>query len=244
MNCTEIHRLIANGDAEYLFHVECPTTIYRNGFGRSIENFSCKIPLSLVKDKIYMAAFITLRRDTKNFSCNDWNEDFGGLTFNLQKGSVLAYQNFPPFVIAEDPNIFKNVGSIFSVYKKLGDDDNAPFDVELTTQKIRIGLNEKNYTLYRRYCQNPTMQPILNAMIVLPVLVSVFDELKHDDAQVHMEDAWFLSLRAAYKQKKVNFDTLLEEADSLTLAQAVMGLPITQALKSLAVAFDDAAEDS
>lgn len=242
-NCAEIRRLIANGDAEYFLHMECPTTIYRNGFGRAVENFSCKIPMSLVKEKLYLAAFITLRRDIENFSCKDWNEDFGGLTFNLQKGSVLAYKNFPPFVIAEDPNIFKNVGSIFSVYKKLGD-DNTPFEVELTTQKIRIGLNEKNYALYRRYCKNPTLQPILNSMIILPVLVSVFCELKHDDTQVHTEDAWVVSLRTAYRQKKLNFDTLLEEEDSLTLAQAVMGLPITATLESIAVIFDDATEDS
>lgn len=185
-------------------------------------------------------AFIVLRRDVKNFFCDDWNEDFDGLTFDLQKGSILAYQNFPTVTLAEDPNLFKNVGSIFSIYRRIGDE---PFVFDLTTQKIRIGLNSKDYALYRRYCENPTLQPILNAMIILPVLVSVFDELKQD-AQEHESDAWFLALTAAYKRQNSDFAKLLVSEDSLTLAQEVMGLPITQALKSLAVAFDDAAEDS
>ena len=114
---------------------------------------------------------------------------------------------------------------------------------DLTTQKIRIGLNSKDYALYRRYCENPTLQPILNAMIILPVLVSVFDELKQD-AQEHQSDAWFLALTTAYRRQNLDFSKMLVAEDSLTLAQEVIGLPITAALKSLAVAFDDAAEDS
>ena len=61
-------------------------------------DFVCKVPLSLVKDKLYRAAFIVLRRSVKNFSCNDWNADF-----------------------------FKNVGSTFSVYRRLDDDSAITF---------------------------------------------------------------------------------------------------------------------
>ena len=241
-DCAELNRLIANGDAEYLFHAECPTTIYRKIFTNAVGEFVYRIPLSDVKDKLHTVAFIVLRRDVKNFSCADWNDDFDGLTFDLQRGSILAYQNFKPLPLVEDPNLFKNVGSIFSVYRRL--DPSAPFIFDLTTQKIRIGLNAEDYDLYRRYCANPSMQPILNAMIILPVLVAVFDELKQD-IQDHESDAWFLSLAAAYKRRGQNFGEVLDSADALTLAQEVMGLPITRALKSIAAAFDDdSAEDS
>ena len=113
----------------------------------------------------------------------------------------------------------------------------------MTPQKIKIALNAKDYALYRRYCENPTLQPILNALIILPALVSVFEELKQD-AQEHESDAWFSALTAAYKRQKADFKKLLAEEDSLTLAQMVMGLPLSKALESLAVMFDDTAEDS
>ena len=215
-------------------------TIYREIFNSVVGKFSCKIPLSLVKDKLYFVGFIVLRRDVKNFSCNDWNDDFDGLSFNLQRGSILAYKNFPTIALVEDPNLFKNVGSIFSVYRKIGD---APFELNLTPQKIKIGLNAKDYALYRRYCENPTLQPILNTMIILPALVSLFDELKQD-LQEHESDAWFSALTAAYKRHEADFKKLLADEDSLTLAQMVMGLPLTKALESMAVMLNDTAEDS
>lgn len=239
-DCAELNRLIATGDAEYLLHVECPATIYRKVFNHAVGNFTCKIPLSLVKDTLYLVAFIVLRRAV-NFSCDDWNDDFDGLSFDLQRGSILAYKNFETLTLAEDPNLFRNVGSIFSVYRRL--DDDAPFELNLTPQKIKIGLNTKDYALYRRYCANPTLQPILNALIILPALVAVFEELKRD-AQAHEADAWFAALAAVYGRQKVNFIELLAEEDSLALAQEVMGLPLTTALENIARMFDDeAAED-
>ena len=240
-DCAEINRLISGGDAEYLLHVECPSTIYRTVVVRGVGNFSCKIPLSLVKEKIYLAALIVLRRDVKNFSCRDWNEDFSGLTFDLQKGSVLAYKNFQPVTLAEDPNLFKNVSSIFSVYKKLANDA-APFEIEMTSQKIKIRLGAKEYDLYRRYCENRTMLPILNALIILPPLITVFDELKAD-AQAHGSDAWFLSLQAAYRRRNLDLTKLIDAEDSLKLAQEIMNLPLTKALESFTAIFSDATED-
>ena len=240
-DCAEINRLIACGDAGYLFHVECPTTIYRKVFNHSDGNFVCKIPLSLVKDKLYRAAFIVLRRAVKAFSCNDWNADFDGLTFDLPKGSILAYKNFEPLPLVEDPNLFKNVGSIFSVYRRLDDDSAIVFD--LTAQKIRIGLHKKDYALYRRYCENPTLQPLLNALIIFPVLAQVFDELKQD-MQEHESDAWFVALKAAFKRRATDLSRLLVSEDSLKLAQEVMGFPASKALESIAIISDDASEVS
>ncbi len=241
-DCAELKKLIEGGDAEYLLHVECPATIYREIETRSLENFSCNIPLSLIKEKLYPAIFIVLRRDIKNFSCKDWNEDFDWLSFDLQKGSVLAYQNFTPLSLPDDPNIFKNVSSIFSVCKRIKE-KNKPFDVEMTSEKIKIFLTEKDFDLYSRYASRPEMQPILNTMIILPALTYVFEELKFEDVQDHSSDIWFMSLRASYRKKGLSFDKLLEDKNSLELAQEVMNLPITKSLESIAHIFDDAAED-
>lgn len=240
-DCAELKRLIDDRDAEYLLHAECPPTSYREIFSSATENFSCKIPLDRVKKHLDCLALIVLGKDIKNFSCADWNEDFSRLQFNLQKGSVLAYQNFRPLPLPDDPNDFKTSNSIFSVHKKFSDD--APFDVEMTAEKIKIGLNAKDFALYRRYCSRPEMQPILNAMIILPTLVYVFEELKLEETPDHGADAWFLSLRAAYRRRGLNFDELIDTEDSLKLAQEVMSLPINVALENISLAFD-AAEDS
>lgn len=239
-DCAEIKKLIADGDAEYLLHVECPTTLYRESFNRSSENLSCKIPLSLLKENVYCVAFIVLRRDIKNFRCKDWNADFEWLSFDLQKGSVLAYQNLPSLKIPDDPRIFKNVASIFVIYKRVAESE--PFEIDLSKDKIKIGLNAKDYAAYVKYRSNPNMQPILNAMIILPALVYVFAELQaYDDLEEDYGDkAWFRSLKKNY----VNFDEHLEENTSIELAQEVMRLPLTRALENLSLICEDTAEDS
>ena len=241
-NCAEINRLIANGDAEYLLHVECPSTFYRGVTARSAKNFSCTIPLACVKKELDITAFVVLRRDVKNFFCDDWNEDFSGLTFSLSKGSPLAYQKFQPPVLPDDADIFKNVGSIFSVYKRPPDAEKA-FKPNLDDDKIKIGLNAEDYAVYRRHCDNPTMQPILNAMIILPTLVYVFEELKLYGVDSYGEYKWFLALANNFAKRGVtNLADYLDEKNSLELAQEVMNLPLSKALESIAHVFD--AEDS
>ena len=244
-DCAEINNAVDRGDAEYIFHVECPATLYREIFSSNSNVFSCKIPRDSVKKEINCAAMIVLRRDIKNFFCADWSEDFGKINFNLPKGSVLAYQNLPTLKLNEDPNIFKNVASIFSVYRRAVDGE--PCEVNLEQDKIKIGLNSKDYDLYRRYCANPNFQPILHAMIIFPALVYIFEELKDDnDFEIYGEKAWFRSLTVAYRRKKINFaEYILEdENSSIKLAQEVMNLPITKALENISQVYDEVAEDS
>lgn len=238
-NCAALKTLIERGVAEYILHVECPLTCYRKIFSSADENFLCRIPRDGVKKNLECLALIVLAEDCE-LSCDDWNEDFARLSFKLKKGNVLAYRNFQPLPLPDDDKIFRNVSSIFSVYKKLGD-SSAPFDVEMTSEKIKLGLNENDYALYRRYRLRPETQAILNALIILPALVYVFDALK-EDFDAHDSEAWFLSLRAAYKRKGLSFDELIDSESSLKLAQEVMNLPLAKALENISL-ICDAAED-
>lgn len=245
MDCAEILQLIAHGDAQYILHAECPTTLYREIFCSTSQKFSCTIPNSRIKTHLDCMALIVLTRDVKNFSCGDWNEDFARLTFDLQRGNVLTYRRFEPLPIDDDPNIFKNVASIFSVYRCTV--DAAPFEIELAANKIKIGLSAKDYLIYRRYCSRPDLQPLLNAMIIFPALVYVFEDLKADtDFEAYGGTAWFKSLTVAYRRLKINFTEhiLREENSSIKLAQEVMNLPVTKALEGLSLICDDATEDS
>ena len=162
-DCAEMQKLIDTGAAKYLLHVECPLTFYRKIFVSADGKFPCKIPLERVKKNLDCLALIYLTRDVENFFCGDWNEDFAGLTFNLKKGSILAYQNFEPLKLPDDPNIFTNVASIFNIH---GQSDDDSFQVDPTQSRIKIGLNHGDYLLYRKYCSLPEFQPILNAMII------------------------------------------------------------------------------
>ena len=244
-DCPEINRLISNGDAEYLLHAENPLASYRKTFSSVTGNFFCVIERNRLKQSLELLALVVLKKDMSDFFCGDWNEDFSGLKFTLPKGSVLAYQNFRPLIIPDDMNVFKNVASIFIVYKRVVDAPETFFEVNLSDDKIRIGLNAAEYLRYRQYGANPTMQPILNAMIILPALVYVFEELKQSNSfELYGTKGWFLSLKAAYRRQKINFEEylLLPENMSIRLAQEIMNAPLTKALENVSLICN--AEDS
>lgn len=240
-NCTEINQLIREDRAKYLLHVECPSTLYRKIFTSIQTNFSCEIPLNRVREKIFCVAFIVLSEEIKNFSCANWNADFDGIRFDLPKGTVLAYENLLPLDINEDPNIFKNVASIFTVSKRAGD-KSKPFEVNLGGEKVNIILNETDYNLYRQFCSDRKMQPILNTMIILPALVYIFNEFQSDDDKfsTYGERKWFLALKTAYKRRKINFEEYILEKTSIELAQEVMHSPLTKALENIRFIYEDA----
>lgn len=243
-NCTEIQQLVRSGKAQYLLHVECPTTLYRRIEKSNLEKFSVTIKLDDVKNKIYCVAFIVLNEAVEDFSCADWHDDFAGITFNLAKGTVLAYENLLPLVIYES-DIFKtDKVSIFTISKRV-DDASMPFEVNPFGEKIDISLNEADYNLYREYYSIRELQTILNTAVILPALVYIFEELKRDserDFEKYGDYKWFSALEKTFDKQKINFREYVDsERTSIEMAQKVMGLPLAKVLKNIDLIYEDAA---
>lgn len=241
-DCEEINKLIAYDKAEYLIHLECPTTFFRKTFSTAASNISTQINLSRIKKNLEIVALIVAKRKVKDFFCADWNEDFEGWKFNFEKGNVLAYKVLQTLRLPENIEFAKNE-SIFLICKKLVDDD-RPFEVNLDGDKIKIFLGEKDFKTFTRYAEKNDMQPILNAMVIFPTLVYIFDELR-EDIQMYESADWFISLCEAYKKHGLNFVSEITDSDkkSIELAQEVMELPITNALKNLSAIYEDGDED-
>jgi len=234
--------LIAIDRAEYLIHLECPTTFFRKTLTSAAPEISTQINLSRIKKSLEIVAFIVAKRNVKDFFCADWNDDFEGLKFNLEKGNVLAYKVLPTLRLPENTDLANNE-SIFLLCKKMTDDD-RPFEVNLDGDKIKIFLGEADFKIFNRYAEKNDMQPILNAMVIFPTLVYVFNEL-HEDPQMYESADWFISLCEAYKRRGLNFvsEITSSERKSIELAQEVMELPITNALKNLSVIYEEGDED-
>ena len=65
-----------------------------------------------------------------------------GITFNLLPGR-LAYQNLQSLDITKDYEEFTNAGSIFSIYKRITEDDRPAGDQSGFLKKIRIVFGTK-----------------------------------------------------------------------------------------------------
>lgn len=233
--------------AEYVVHVECPTTSYRTTIKGDVRgDFSYQIPYKMLNGKVEIVAFVLATKDIKNFSSSDWNEDFEGLTFDIPKGSILAYENLDDYMIIKDDQDLMRASSIFSVYKR-NTDETKPAVIELNSDKIKIGLCSKEYNLYNKYASVEATRQMVNALVVLPALVYVFEELRQEEnEEVYKENLWYISLAKAYRKKGIDIREVLmdETKTSYECAQEAMDLPITNALTALEEVFTISEEDS
>ncbi|MBR4026853.1 MAG: hypothetical protein IKJ01_04765 [Lachnospiraceae bacterium] len=239
--------MLFDKSAEYVVHIECPTTSFRTIVTGDVSGeFSYQIPYKELNGKVEIVAFVLATKEIKNFSSIDWNEDFQGLTFDIPKGGILAFENLDDLMIIKDDQDLMNASSIFSIYKR-NTDESKPAVVELNSPKIKIGLCTKEYNLYNKYAGMEETRILVNSLIVLPALVYVFEELRQEDnEETYKERLWYISLVRAYRKKGINLREVLmdETKTSYECAQEAMDLAINLALEGLEEIFTTSEGDS
>ena len=261
MDNNDLKKLIRDGKAEYVIHLECSSTTFREVLKSSSNEIKYEIPISRINGKLEVVAFIVSTKEIVDFYSNDWNEDFEGLKFKIPKAGILAYENLPLINITKGFEEFTDSSSIFSVYKRLTDED-KPMEVNLDSDKIKIGLGSNEYEVFAKFQENNNLLPIFHSMLILPAFVFVFEELKRD-IEIYKNRKWFISLEDSYEKRGVNLikeiigrDTLeymedMEDIEdigcdvksSFQLAQEAMELPIGKAFSQIINIYEDTEEE-
>lgn len=245
MTCPEIEQLIMSGQAEYVIHLECSTTAFREVITSISPHIEYIIPISRISGSFDAVAFVILKEDVKDFSCADWDEDFSSMSFNLDHGSILAYQNLPGLNITKDYEEFTSAGSLFTVFHRVTEDC-EPAEIYLDSNKIRIGLCSADFDLYKRYSAIDSLQSVFHCMVILPALVYVFGELKLEGGEeTYQSREWFLSLEKAYEKRGLNFlgEIESEEKSAFMLAQQAMELILNKAFNQIALFYSQLEEE-
>ena len=86
----EIEELIKNEKAQYLVHVECPSTCFRMKFSSTENEIEFKLSSVNLAKILEIRTFIVLTQDIKNFKSVDFHPDYLGETFNLFKHQIIA----------------------------------------------------------------------------------------------------------------------------------------------------------
>lgn len=147
MDNKELQKMILEGDAEYVIHIECANTSYRTTIHDISNHVSKEIPIGRINGRIEIIVLIVTKKDVNHFVNSNWNDDYQGLSFELSKGSILAYKNIPAIDIVKNYEEFNSASSIFKVYKRLTTEP-KPMEVELSTAQIGIGLGLEEYEIY------------------------------------------------------------------------------------------------
>ena len=203
------------------------------------------MPINRITGTFDAVAFVIAKKNIAKFSCADWDDDFDNMSFSLSQGSIIAYQNLDRLEITKDFEEFTSANSIFTVYKRLTDVD-KPAEVNLESSKIRIGLGSKDYDIYSTYANKSELQSVFHAMLVLPTLVFVFEELKQEGGyeQYHSKD-WFIALEKSYLKRGITLmdEVLTSDKNSIQLAQEAMELPLSKAFGQIPLFYNTMEDD-
>jgi len=236
-----ISSLIRNDEAEIIVHFECGRTRYRITKNLNLGNLSSfEIPSGDLNDNLEVIAFVVSKKDIHNFGCknNEFNNDYGNATFEIETGSILAISNQKDIPVPKDIYDLSNVNSIVSIISKQDDDTSKEINIALTDKKIRVLLPKDTYIDYSGIGKTENQYtPILHSMLVFPALVYALDYLKaiDDDKWMDVENyLWFKVIKKKVEETHGQFDKkVIEKYTSVIIAQELIENPFPVAVNTL-----------
>lgn len=232
MDNMDIDERIKNGEAEYLVHIECPLTAYRDILCTSQKHIDCVINESDLNGRVSVCTFIVAKTDIRSYRNYDFNDDYAGVSFRIERGAILAIGNQTQIKIDKNTDELASIPSIFSVVKK-ETTDRIGMQVEMESDKIRICLNIKDFADYQLISKMPAISDTMHSALILPALIYIFEQIKTslDDYEDYR---WFKSIRAVFKKYNIIFnEDLLQSKTSLELSQILLDMPTERAFSSL-----------
>lgn len=236
LNEPDLQKLINNGDAYAVFHLECPQTGYREAV--KVKNPSDKLVIKSerLNGEFQICSFIVAAKNIVDYTSINFHDDYAGLKFNIDMGCVLAVGDQITANIDKDKHDFSDLPSIFCVIGK--DDRNfTQMQVDYSENKIKIELPYNDYIFYKQLYKLHGIKDAANAIVVIPALTYVLSEILKMDKDSMDElrgKGWYTALKNKLKkdyQKDIEDGNC--DINPLEFAQRLIDNPGSKALKRL-----------
>lgn len=233
-----LQSLINTGKAEFVIHMECSNTAFRTVIKTFANTENYRIMNSRVNGDIALLGMIVSKEKIGHYTNPALNEDYEDITLNIDKASILAYDNMAPIHIAKNYEELAEKDSIFSVVKeqRMDQNEHKPIWFRLDSDRIKIIVDEEVYASYIRYQGNGTMQPLMMSLLVMPALTYMMEVLRVEGYDDYQSDYWFIKMQKFYKIHGQNFiDDIIENDEKMIseVVQEMLQLPIGKTLLSI-----------
>lgn len=229
----EINRLICDGLAEYVIHIECPYTSFRTVILTDDVYVVKNIPEHKLNGKVSVCSFVVAKEDIPEYHNSSFNKDYDNMNFALHRGNVIAIGGQANISITKEAEELSKIPSIFTICKNAQDIDDS-MKIDITGEKIAITLCNKSFANYKMLSGNPIMLPILHSMLIVPTLIYTFETLKKEGISEFEDLRWYKSVTKTLKKNGFMLnEELLDITPSYELAQKSLNMPIDRALESL-----------
>ena len=222
INCssTTISDLVKKKDAQFVMHVECSNTLYRKAFEFDKANYRVQIPTNNLNDVVEVNVFARACRSISGYHVDAAHEDYGNMTFDVDKGDILAVADGNLFYLDAPFDALSPIGSIMEIQPSHEEGD-QPMRVEYGGPKIVIYLSKRDFSDYN-LLKSLEISAVLTTTIVLPVLIEAIDQARADNDE---DLRWVRALNRRIDALELNI-----KDESLELAQKILEFPVRRTL--------------
>jgi len=229
----ELNNLIKQNKVEFVFHIECSQTSYRQIVKTSETENVRRIPESKLNGRVNVCSFIVAKESIPNYINSCFNKDYEGLSFHIERGGILAIANQFNIDITKETEDLSKIPSIFSILRRDSDED-LGMQIEIDGDKIKLWLHNEAFNNYKNISNLPVFQPLLHSALILPALIYTFEVLKSSGTEEYEIYRWFRAIEQTLKKSDIELNKeVLENRPSYELAQKLLSSPISRGLKSI-----------
>ena len=232
----DLKRLLDKGKIEFVYRIECPKTYYREIIKTSDENIRFRLDNNNLLGKVYIESLVVAKEHIKDFSSQDFHQDFKGIEFDFSLGNILGVGKSIQFQSDKNINDLYSVDSIFSIVRRdVDQEDGMRVDIN-GRGKIQVSLSKLDYNKYALLVKRPAYKSILNTMIVLPALIWAFESIRLSEEfyESNREARWLKSINIVLEASNLALTPeAVERSSSFELAQNLLGMPLYRSLDGL-----------
>ena len=184
-----INDLIDKEQAEIIVKVYCSTTKFRNVYVINRGNDQIEINNRDINKNVEINTFIISKKEIKKYYSENFNNDYKGAEFEIEKGSILAIGKEENIFFEKDIDDLTKIESIIKVRDIK--EENKPMSVDFDGENITVNLSTNEYVRYCTYSEYCI--PIVNSMIILPALMNVLNYLidENVDTAEYKDKKWY-----------------------------------------------------
>ncbi len=234
LNCESILSLIKNKNAQYVVHIECPSTCYRKTYTTEENSIDFKIDSKKIAKLIEIRVFVVLTNDVVGYTSEKFHPDYANQTYDLLSHSIVAIGTAMDFDISNDDRDLESLPSVIQIVRQSSNRNGSMTVNTDDDDHILVGLSENVFDIYANLGKT-AFKSTSFSLVLFPALIVVIQRMYagRDDVQMTSRH-WFVVINSILEKNGYKLENLSIDNDTLlTVCQAVFADPIARSFKEL-----------
>lgn len=238
INNAGIATLIEEGKLTYAIEIQSPSTWYRKLFTITGNN-TIHLEPTFIHERVELTPCIIATTQIKGFTNDDFEEEYQGITFDINAGDIVAIGETRTFNALYQDDIIKNGTSPVTIARS---ETIKEISCDFSGSLIEITLPADQHDRYLECGFKPKKYKALNAILSIRALVEgigiIANDVKYPDQTSGLESkAWYktivVNLKRASENNESKYRALLDKP--FASAELLLGNNYSSALQYLSL---------